>query len=72
MNSGSNLDWIYVISALYCVALSSIFLLLFIIDSGDPEKKFIYLASFIGGGCFVFHTLFLDGLIWTIFFHKKL
>ena len=29
MNSGSNLDWIYVISALYCVALSSIFLLLF-------------------------------------------
>ena len=72
MKSGASLDWFFVVSVLYCVALASILLFLFIIDSGNPQKTFIYLASVIGAGCFVFHTLFLDGLIWTVFFHKKL
>ena len=71
MESGLTIDWLYVVSILYCVGISSVFLFLFIIDSGDASKQFIYLASFIGGCFFVFHTLFLDGILWTSFFHKS-
>ena len=70
LQSGSTLDWGYVVSVLYCVGLASILLFLFIIDSGNSNKQFIYIASFIGGCFFVFHTLFLDGILWISFFHK--
>ena len=72
LRSGQSLDWIYVVSVLYCVAIASILLFLFVIDSGDTKKTFIYLASSLGASCFVFHTLFLDGILWTTFFHKKI
>jgi len=72
LKSGYTIDWIYVVSILYCVGLASILLFLFVIDSGDSKKTFLYIASTIGVSCFVFHTLFLDGILWTIFFHKKI
>jgi len=72
LESASTLDWAYIVLVLYCVGFASILLFLFVIDSGDVEKTFIYIASSIGVSCFVFHTLFLDGILWTVFFHKKL
>ena len=70
MKSGNQLDWILVVSVLYCVALASIALFLFIVDTKKFSGDYLYLFSILGGSCFVFHTLFLDGLIWTVFFHK--
>ena len=70
MKTGNQLDWIIIVSVLFCVAIASIFLFLFTIDTKLENKNFIYLASVIGSSIFVFHTLFLDGLIWTVFFHK--
>ena len=71
MKSGLPLDWIYVLCVLYCVGLASIILFLFVIDSGDSKKSLIYLLSTLGVSFFVFHTLFLDGILWTIFFNKE-
>ena len=70
MKSGSTFDWYVVVAVLFCVAIASIILFLFIVDTKIEDKNFIYLASVFGGSFFVFHTLFLDGLIWTVFFHK--
>ena len=69
LKSGVSIHWIYVLSVLYCVGLSSILLFLFVVDSGN-SNQLIYLFSVIGAGFFVFHTMFLDGLIWTTFFHS--
>lgn len=69
LKSGVPLHWVYVLSALYCVGLSSILLFLFVVDSGN-SNQIIYLISVIGAGFFVFHTMFLDGLLWTTFFHS--
>ena len=69
LKTGVPLHWVYVLSALYCVGLSSILLFLFVVDSGNTTQS-IYLFSVIGAGFFVFHTMFLDGLLWTIFFHS--
>ena len=69
IDSGTQLDWIITVSLLFTVAIASIFLLLFTIDL-RVENKFMYLASVIGASLFTFHTLFLDGLVWTIFYHK--
>ena len=69
LRTGVPLHWVYVLSALYCVGLSSILLFLFVVDSGNSGQS-IYLLSVIGAGFFVFHTMFLDGLLWTIFFHS--
>ena len=70
MMSGNSLDWIFVVTALSCVAIASIFLFLFTIDLNMETKPFIYLTSIIGAAIFTFHTLFLDGLIWVFFFNK--
>ena len=69
LKTGVPLHGVYVLSALYCVGLSSILLFLFVVDSGNTTQS-IYLFSVIGAGFFVFHTMFLDGLLWTIFFHS--
>ena len=71
MKSGSPFDWYVVVAVLFCVAIASIILFLFIVDTKIEDKNFIYLASVFGGSFFVFHTLFLDGLIWTVFFNHK-
>ena len=70
MKSGSTFDWYIVVFVLFCVAIASVILFLFTIDTEFNNKNFIYLASVCGVSFFVFHTLFLDGLIWTVFFHK--
>ena len=69
MSSGTQIDWIITVGLLFTVAISSIFILLFTIDL-QIENKYMYLASVIGALLFTFHTLFLDGLIWTVFYHK--
>ena len=70
MDSGSQIDWIITVIILFTVAIASVILFLFTIDL-KIDNKFMYLASVIGAALFTFHTLFLDGLIWTIFFHKS-
>ena len=45
LRSGQSLDWIYVVSVLYCVAIESILLFLFVIDSGDTKKTFICICQ---------------------------
>jgi len=70
MNSGSSLDWVIIVAMLFCVAIASIVLLLFTIDMKIEENSFIYLASVIGATIFAFHTLFLDAIIWTVFFNR--
>ena len=70
MKSGDIFDWYIVVAILFCVAIASIILFLFTIDMNFENNMFIYLSSVIGVSFFVFHTLFLDGFIWTVFFHK--
>ena len=70
MLSGTSFDWIVVVATLFCVALASIFLFLFTIDMKSDGNTFIYLASVVGVSFFTFHTLFLDFLVWTIFYHR--
>ena len=70
MRSGNIFDWYVVVAVLFCVAIASIILFLFTVDTKFDNKSFIYLGSVFGASFFVFHTFFLDGLIWTVFFHK--
>jgi len=69
MESQSQFDWILTVLILFTVAIASIFLFLFSVDL-KSESGSMYLASVTGAALFTFHTLFLDGLIWTTFFHK--
>ena len=71
MKSGDINTWYYTISTLYCVAIFSVILLLFTVDTYVDNNSKLYLPSVIGASLFAFHTLFLDGLIWTFFFHKN-
>jgi len=70
MESGTQFDWILTVCILFTVAISSVVLFLFTIDL-KTDNTFMYLSSVCGAAIFTFHTLFLDGLIWTIFFHKN-
>ena len=70
MESGTQFDWILTVVILFTVAIASVLLLLFTIDL-KPSNNPMYLPSVIGAIIFTFHTLFLDGLIWTVFFHKN-
>ena len=70
MLSGTSFDWFAVVLALFCVAIASVFLFLFTIDMKSDGNTFIYLASVVGVSFFTFHTLFLDFLVWTVFYHK--
>ncbi|MBI72684.1 MAG: hypothetical protein CMG61_04525 [Candidatus Marinimicrobia bacterium] len=64
------LFWILAVAGLYTVGLSSVFLLLCLINIKPKKKSLLYRVSIIGCCFFTFHTMFLDGLLWTIFFHK--
>ncbi len=65
----SMFDWIVIVLILFTVAAASIFLLLFTIDL-KAESGSMYLLYVVGAALFTFHTLFLDALLWTVFFHK--
>ena len=65
----SMFDWMVIVLVLFTVAGSSILLLLFTIDL-KVESGGMYLAYVFGAALFTFHTLFLDALLWTTFFHK--
>ena len=71
MKSGNIFDWYVVVTILFCVGIASIILFLFTIDTLMENNTSVYLLSVIGASLFVFHTLFLDGFIWTIFFNKQ-
>ena len=71
MKTGNIIDWYYVISTLYCVAIFSIILLLFTVDTYVNNSSWLYMASVFGVSIFTFHTMFLDGLIWTVFFNRN-
>ena len=68
MNSGSVIDWLVVILMLFIVAISSILLLLFTINT----KKQHYPLYVLGALLFTFHTVFFDAILWTIFFNKPI
>ena len=65
----SMFDWMVIVLVLFTVAGASLLLLLFSIDL-RVESGRMYLPSVIGATLFTFHTLFLDALLWTTFFHK--
>tara|TARA_B100000401_G_scaffold435767_1_gene378038 strand:- start:813 stop:1358 length:546 start_codon:yes stop_codon:yes gene_type:complete len=68
-SSRTTFDWAVIVVVLFTVAIASILLLLFTIDS-KAESGSMYMASVTGAALFTFHTLFLDALLWTTFFHK--
>ena len=65
----SMFDWIVIVLVLFTVAGASVILFLFTIDLKVESGK-MYLPSVIGAALFAFHTLFLDALLWTAFFHR--
>ena len=70
MNDSTTMNWAYVVSCLYCVAFFSVVLFLFIVDTNVDKSHWLYLPAVLGSLAFAFHTVFLDGLIWTFFFNK--
>ena len=62
-------DWMVIVVVLFTVAGASVLLLLFTIDL-KVESGSMYLAYVVGAALFTFHTLFLDALLWTTFFHR--
>ena len=70
ISTQNSLFWILAVAGLYTVGLSSVLLLLCLINIKPKKKSLLYGVSVIGCCFFTFHTMFLDGLLWTIFFHK--
>jgi hypothetical protein len=70
MKSNTSINWFYVVSCLSSVAFFSVVLFLFIVDTYIDKSHWLYFYAVIGSLAFVFHTVFLDGLIWTFFFNK--
>ena len=70
MNDSTSMNWAYVVSCLYCVAFFSVVLFLFIVDTNVDKSHWLYFPAVLGSLAFAFHTVFLDGLIWTFFFNK--
>ena len=62
-------DWMVIVVVLFTVAGASVVLLLFTIDL-RVESGRMYLPYVVGAALFAFHTLFLDALLWTAFFHR--
>jgi len=71
MNDPSFLNWIYVVSCLYCVAIFSILLMILVVNTAVDNNSWLYLPAVIGSLIFTFHTVFLDGILWTVFFNQK-
>ena len=64
------LIWKLIVLVLYTVGISSLVLLLSLLNINSNDGSTLYKLAVIGCTLFTFHTLFLDGLLWTIFFHK--
>ena len=71
IKTNNPLIWYYVLVVLYCVGVFSIILFIFTIDTYADDKNWLYLPSVFGACIFAIHTLLLDGLIWTVFFHRN-
>ena len=70
IKSGNPLIWKLIVIVLYTVGLSSIMLLIALLNINPNNGSILYKLAIYGCACFSFHTMFLDGLLWTIFFHK--
>ena len=70
MRDGTTLNWFYVVSCLSSVAFFSVVLFLFVVDTYVDKVHWLYFPAVLGSLAFAFHTVFLDGLIWTFFFNK--
>ena len=68
--SGNPIIWKLTVFVLYTVGIASILLLLALININPNSGSILYKLSIIGCICFTFHTMFLDGLLWTYFFHR--
>jgi hypothetical protein len=68
--NGNPILWKLIVLVLYTVGIASIILLLCLINIRPSEPSLIYKLSIVGCCFFAFHTMFLDGLLWTFFFHK--
>lgn len=62
--------WKWIVLILYTVGIASIILLICLININPNNGSLLYRISILGCFAFTFHTMFLDGLLWTIFFHK--
>ena len=70
IKSGDPLLWKAIVGILYTVGISSILLLISLLSINPGSNSILYKLAVYGCACFTFHTMFLDGLLWTIFFHK--
>ena len=68
--SGNPIVWKWIVFILYTVGIASIILLICLININPNNESLLYKISVLGCFAFAFHTMFLDGLLWTIFFHK--
>ena len=64
------LVWKLIVLVLYTVGISSLILLLSLLNINPNDGSILYKFAIIGCIFFTFHTFFLDGLLWTIFFHR--
>ena len=70
INNPNQILWMLICSILYTVGISSLILLISLYNIRPQETSILFNISFIGCIFFTIHTVFLDGLLWTIFFHK--
>ena len=70
IKNGDPLLWKAIVGILYTVGISSILLLISLLSINPDSNSILYKLAVYGCACFTFHTMFLDGLLWTIFFHK--
>ena len=70
IENGDPLLWKTIIGILYTVGVSSIILLVALLNIYPQNNSTAYRLAIYGCACFSFHTMFLDGLLWTLFFHK--
>ena len=70
IKNGDPLLWKTIVGILYTVGIASIVLLIILLSINPQNDSIVYKLAVCGCACFSFHTMFLDGLLWTIFFHK--
>ena len=70
IKNGDPILWKVIVGILYTVGISSIILLISLLSVNPGNPSIAYKLAVCGCVFFSFHTMFLDGLLWTIFFHK--
>jgi len=70
IKNGDPILWKFIVGILYTVGIASIVLLITLLNINPQNNSIIYKLAVCGCAFFSFHTMFLDGLLWTIFFHK--